>query len=156
MESLARLVAILMFMALFGGPIAIGLSAIKSDFALTNIIRRIFHAFFVSISLWIGVIFFFNTEMPRIANLIGLYALVMGYIASRREYFPNVRVISPLLVRLGIKSRAINTIDDELNSDSIQIQPLKRSSSSLFGPIMKWHRNGRSGGNDGHGPEGQH
>ena len=156
MQSLARLVAILMFMALFGGPIAIGLSAIKSDFAVINIIRLIFHGFLASSSFLVGVIFFLNPEMPRVAHLIGLYALVMGYIALRRVYFPNVRIISPLLVRLGIKSRAIDKINDGLNPDSDKSQPIKKSSSSLHGPIMKWHRNGRSGGNDGHGPKGQH
>jgi hypothetical protein len=155
MESLALLVVTLMLMALLSGPVAIGLSAIKSDSAVTNIIRRIFHAPFVLISLWVGV-FFCNPEMPLVANLIGLYAIVMGYIALRREYFPHVRIISPLLVRLGIKSRAIYEIEDELNPDSIETQPVKKSTSSLFGPIMKWHRNGRSGGNDGHGPKGQH
>jgi len=156
MESLALLVTILMFLALLGGPIAIGLSAIKSDLVVTNIIRQIFHGLFASCSLLVGVIFFLNPKMPLVAHLIGLYALVMGYIAIRREYFPNVRIISPLLARLGIKNRAINKINDGSNPDSDKNQPTNKSSSSLHGPVIKWRRDGRSGGNDGHGPGGQH
>lgn len=161
MQSLALFVAILMLMALLGGPIAIGLSAIKTDQPILNIIRKIFHGFFVTISLWIGMMFFFNPDVPLVAHLIGLYGLVMGYIASRREYFPDVRVVTPLLARFGIDSKVIRqpSGDDDFKTwdpDSSDTPQLKKSDPLRHGPAIKWRRNGRTGGNDGHGPGGQH
>ena len=142
MESLALLVAILMLVALLGGPIAMGITRVKTENAFLTIIRRIFHGIFVALSLWVGIIFFFSSELPLTPRLIGLYALVMSYIATRREYFPDVRIIAPILTKFGIK----------IGKDRSSNQP----NSSRHGPMMKWYRGGKSGGNDGHGPEGQH
>ena len=142
MESLALVVAILMLIALLGGPIAMGITRVKTESIFLTIIRRIFHGIFVALSLWVGIIFFFSSELPLTPRLIGLYALVMSYIATRREYFPSVRIITPLLTKFGIKKGG--------NRNSNQ------PNSSRHGPMMKWRRSGKSGGNDGHGPEGQH
>ena len=142
MESLALLVAILLLLALLGGPIAIGITWIKTESTALRIVRRVFHGLFVTLSLWVGMVFFFNGELPVMPRLIGLYALTMGYVAARREYFPDVRIIAPLLAKFGIK------IGKDRNNN--------RPGSSHFGPVVKWRRNGDSGGNDGHGPEGQH
>jgi hypothetical protein len=79
--------------------------------------------------------------MPLPVHLIGLYGVVMAYIAIRREYFPEVRIIGPLLSQFGLRRNG-----SQRSSDS----------SEQHGPVMKWRRNGRTGGNDGHGPEGQH
>jgi hypothetical protein len=152
MESLALLVATLMAIAFFSGPIAIALTKLSSGNFIITAIRRIFHGFFVAMSLWVGLMFFFDPGVPFVVNLIGLYALVMGYIASRREYFPDVRIIAPLLARLGLKGFPQRLI----KGDSTQGKSGSSDSGSRHGPVIKWRRNGRSGGNDGHGPGGQH
>ena len=152
MESLALLVAILMFIAFLAGPIAIGLTKLRTSNFILTIIRRIFHGFFVAMSLWVGMMFFFNPGVPLVVHLIGLYGLAMGYIASRREYFPDVRIISPLLARVGLKGFS----QRQITGDSTQGESGSGDTSSQHGPVIKWRRNGRSGGNDGHGPGGQH
>jgi hypothetical protein len=152
MESLAVLVAILMFIAFLAGPIAIGLTKLSSDNFIIAVIRRIFHGFFVAMSLWVGMMFFFNPGVPFVVHLIGLYGLAMGYIASRREYFPDVRIITPLLSRLGLQGFS----QRQITGKSTQSTAGSGDSSSQHGPVIKWRRTGRSGGNDGHGPEGQH
>ena len=144
MESLARLVVILMLSAFLGGPIAIGLTRIKTKNVLLTIVRRLIHAFFIAISVLVGAGLLINREVSLLIHLIGLYAVSMAYIALRREYFPDVRIIAPLLAKFGVKLW----------------KKQKRSGSeqgiSHFGPVVKWRRGGHSGGNDGHGPEGQH
>lgn len=142
MESLAILVATLFLIALMGGPIAIGITKIKTESNFLNFVRRVFHGLFVALSLWIGMMFFFSSDLSITPRLIGLYALIMGFVATSREYFPEVRIIAPLLERLGLKSGKNRNVNEQ--------------ASSHHGPVMKWRRNGRSGGNDGHGPEGQH
>ena len=144
MESLARLVVILMLSAFLGGPIAIGLTRIKTKNVLLTIVRRLIHAFFIAISVLVGAGLLINREVSLLIHLIGLYAVSMAYIALRREYFPDVRIIAPLLAKFGVKLW----------------KKQKRSGSeqgiSHFGPVVKWRRGGHSGGNDGHGPEGLH
>ena len=148
MESLALLVSILLLVAFLSGPIAIGLTKIKTSSFVFTLIRRVFHGFFVAISLWIGMMFLINSDVSITVNLIGLYGLIMGYIAFRREYMPNVRIITPLLARFGFRKSS--------NNKSINNVRGEDGSTSRYGPILKWRRNGRSGGNDGHGPGGQH
>ncbi|CAB4586390.1 unannotated protein [freshwater metagenome] len=152
MESLALLVAILMGIAFFSGPIAIALTKLNSSNFIITLIRRMFHGFFVAMSFWVGMMFAFNPGVPFVVHLIGFYGLVMGYIASRREYFPDVRIIAPLLARLGLKGFAPR----QITGDSTQGESGSGDSSSRHGPVIKWRRDGRSGGNDGHGPGGQH
>lgn len=144
MESLALLVASLMFIALLGGPIAIGMTMIKTESILSTIIRRVLHGLFVTTSLWVGLMFLFSGQLPITPRLIGLYTLIMSYIATRREYFPDVRIIAPLLAKFGVKLW------------KKQKRSGNEQGSSHFGPVLKWRRGGRSGRNDGHGPEGQH
>jgi len=144
MESLARLVVILMLSAFLGGPIAIGLTRIKTKNVLLTIVRRLIHAFFIAISVLVGAGLLINREVSLLIHLIGLYAVSMSYIALRREYFPEVRIIAPILAKFGVK-----LWKKQKRSGSEQ-------GSSHFGPVVKWRRGGHSGGNDGHGPEGQH
>ncbi len=136
MESLAFLVVILMLTAILGGPVAILLTMIRTRNILLTILRRVVHGVIVMFSLMVTSTFLFNVQLPLPVHLIGLYGVAMAYIAIRREYFPEVRIIAPLLSQLG----------------------LRRSSGVSEGreSVVKWRRNGRSGGNDGHGPEGQH
>ncbi len=144
MEGLARLVVILMLSAFLGGPIAIGLTRIKTKNVLLTIVRRLIHAFFIAISVLVGAGFLINREVSLLIHLIGLYAVSMSYIALRREYFPEVRIIAPILAKFGVKLwKKQKRSGNELGS-------------SHFGPVVKWRRGGHSGGNDGHGPEGQH
>ena len=152
MESLALLVAILMVIALFSGPVAIALTKLSSNNFILAIIRKIFHGFFVAMSLWVGMTFAFNPGVPFVVHLIGFYGLAMGYIASRREYFPDVRIIAPLLARLGLNGLTRR----QITGDSTEGESRNSDSGSRHGPVIKWRRNGRSGGNDGHGPGGQH
>lgn len=147
MESLAFLVAILLLFAFFGGPIAIALTKIRTEHFILILVRRITHGFFATISLWVGLMFFINSGVPLTVRLIGLYSLAMGYIAFRREYFPGVRVIAPLLKRFGINGQSRTAIDSKDTDEAERV--------SKYGPVLKWRRHGSSG-RDGHGPEGQH
>ncbi len=147
MESLALLVSILLLTAFLSGPIAIGLTKFKSSSFPLTLIRRVIHGFFVAISLWVGMMFFINPDAAFGVHLIGLYGLIMGYIAFRREYMPHVRIITPLLTRFGFMKNS--------NNKSINSGLGQGESTSRHGPILKWRQTGRSGGKDGNGPEGQ-
>ena len=147
MESLAIVVGILLLIAFLAGPIAIALTAVRTKSLIVNIIRKILHGFFVAMSLWVGLMFFSNPDLPFIVNLIGLFGLVMAYIAMRREYFPDVKILAPLLVKLGFKAGSGKALDDDAPAVG---------SNSRHGPILKWPRNSGSTGTDGHGPGGQH
>ena len=146
MESLAKLVALMVLTALLSAPIAILITLIQRN--STNlaviVLRRILQGGFLALSLFFGLFFLFNLQMPLVIHAIGLYALVLTYIAIRREYFPDVRIIAPLLAKFGV------TLWKK------QKRSGNERGSSHFGPVVKWRHGGRSGGNDGHGPEGQH
>ena len=146
MESLAIVVAILFLIAFLAGPIAIALSAVRAKSLIVNVIRKILHGFFVAMSMWVGLMFFSNPDLPFLIHLIGLFGLVMGYIAMRREYFPDVKILAPLLAKLGFKGSSSKGLDTDAPAGD---------SKSRFGPILKWPRNGGSTGKDGHGPGGQ-
>jgi len=133
-----------MLSAFLGGPIAIGLTRIKTKNVLLTIVRRLIHAFFIAISVLVGAGLLINREVSLLIHLIGLYAVSMSYIALRREYFPEVRIIAPILAKFGVKLW------------KKQKRSGNEQGSSHFGPVVKWRRGGHSGGNDGHGPEGQH
>jgi len=133
-----------MLSAFLGGPIAIGLTRIKTKNVLLTIVRRLIHAFFIAISVLVGAGLLINREVSLLIHLIGLYAVSMSYIALRREYFPEVRIIAPILAKFGVKLW------------KKQKRSGNERGSSHFGPVVKWRRGGHSGGNDGHGPEGQH
>ena len=136
MEGLAYLVVLLLMTVILGGPVAIGLTKIKTTNMFLTFIRRILHGLIVAASLAVGLSFLLNPGLPFIVHLIGLFGITMGYIASRREYFPDVRITAPLLSKLGIKG--------------------DKGTTSQHGPLLRWRPNGRSGGKDGHGPGGQH
>jgi hypothetical protein len=142
MQSLAVLVLIIFLMSLLAGPVAIALTwsklvtAISSrsrgaSFVLT-IIRRLVHGLLISIGFYIGAWLTYIAETP--AKVFGLFSIVTSYIASRREYFPDLHLFAMIGNKLGI--RKIGPGD--------------------HGPKFKWRKNGRSSGDDGHGPEGQH
>ena len=142
MESLAVLVAVLFLIDIFAGPVAILLTwgklvaAVNSQskgLALTlTVIRRLIHGFLVTIGLLIGGWLAYIAVTP--AKLFGIFSLVTSYIALRREYFTDFHLLALVLNKVGIRKIAPGD----------------------HGPSLKWKRNGRSSGNDGHGPEGQH
>lgn len=152
MESLAKFVAFMVLSAVGSGPLAIAITLIPNKNLPLMILRRILHGIFVAVSLFFGLLFFVNPEMPSAIHVIGLYGLVMGYIASRREYFPDFRIIALLLSKLGLRKHRMG----KGNIDGQDSEGRSSHSASPFGPLMKWRRNGSSGGNDGHGPGGQH
>ena len=147
MKSLAMVVAILLLIAFLAGPIAIALSAVRGKSLFLNVIRRILHGLFVAMSLFVGLMFFSNPDLPFVVNLIGLFGLFMGYIAMRREYFPDVKILAPLFAKLGFKAGSGKGLDKDVPNGE---------SKSRYGPLLKWPRNGGSTGKDGHGPGGQH
>lgn len=142
MESLAVFVAILFLTDILAGPIAIALtwhklikaisSKSKNVSLVLTIIRRILHGFLITIGVFIGAWLCFIAITP--AKLFGLFSLVTSYIALRREYFPDFHLLATIGNKLGI--RKVGPGD--------------------HGPTLKWKRNGRSSGDDGHGPGGQH
>jgi hypothetical protein len=142
MESLAVFVAILFLTDILAGPIAIALTWHKLVKAISSkskkvslvltIIRRLLHGFLITIGIFIGAWLCFIAVTP--AKLFGLFSLVTSYIALRREYFPDFHLLATIGNNLGIR----------------KVGP------GEHGPKLKWKRNGRSSGDDGHGPGGQH
>lgn len=142
MEGLAYLVVIIFSIALFSGPFAIALTShrlvkfLNSKegvlWAIVNVLRKIIHLLAITIGTFLG--FSLMAMTVTVSRLIGLYAIVLAYIALRREYFPDFHLLATIGNKLGI--RKVGPGD--------------------HGPATKWKRNGRSSGDDGHGPGGQH
>ena len=142
MEGLAYLVVIIFSITLFSGPFAIALTShrlvkfLNSKegvlWAIVNVLRKIIHLLAIIIGTFLGLSLM---ELPTtIVKLIGIYAIVLAYIALRREYFPDFHLLATIGNKLGI--RKVGPGD--------------------HGPKLKWKKNGRSSGKDGHGPGGQH
>jgi len=142
MEGLAYLVVIIFSIALFSGPFAIALTShrlvkfLNSKegvlWAIVNVLRKIIHLLTITIGLFLGLSLM--AMAVTISKIIGAYAIVLAYIALRREYFPDFHLLATIGNKLGI--RKVGPGD--------------------HGPAIKWKRNGRSSGDDGHGPGGQH
>jgi hypothetical protein len=142
MESLAYLVVIIFMVTLFSGPFAIALTSHRFVkfldskegllWAIINVLRKILHLLAVTIGAFLGMSLV--SMAVTIPKLVGIYAIVLAYIALRREYFPDFHLLATIGNKLGI--RKVGPGD--------------------HGPKLKWKRNGRSSGNDGHGPGGQH
>jgi hypothetical protein len=142
MESLAYLVVIIFMVTLFSGPFAIALTSHRLVkfldskegllWAIINVLRKILHLLAVTIGAFLGMSLV--SMAVTIPKLVGIYAMVLAYIALRREYFPDFHLLATIGNKLGIR----------------KVGP------GEHGPKLKWKRNGRSSGNDGHGPGGQH
>jgi hypothetical protein len=127
---------------LFSGPFAIALTSHRLVkfldskegllWAIINVLRKILHLLAVTIGAFLGMSLV--SMAVTIPKLVGIYAIVLAYIALRREYFPDFHLLATIGNKLGIR----------------KIGP------GEHGPKLKWKRNGRSSGNDGHGPGGQH
>jgi hypothetical protein len=142
MEGLAYLVTILLMIVILGGPVAILLTKIRTKNIILTTIRRLLHGFVITLSIFINVTIFWKPNRTFGLYAISIFGISMAYIALRREYFSDVRIIAPILAKFGVKLW-------KKRSGSEQ-------GSSHFGPVVKWRRGGHSGGNDGHGPEGQY
>ena len=142
MESLAILVAIIFLIDIVAGPIAIALtlpklvnaisSQSKSVSLVLTVFRRLVHGLLVTIGFFIGSWLVNIVQTP--AKLFGIFSIVTSYIAVRREYFPDFYLLANISSKLGIRKAAPGD----------------------HGPTLKWKKNGRSSGKDGHGPGGQH
>ena len=142
MESLAYLVVIIFMVTIFSGPFAIALTADRLVkflntkesviWAIVNVIRKIVHLLTITIGVLLGMsLISMGVTGPK---LIGAYAIVCAYIALRREYFPDFHLLATIGNKLG----------------------LRKVGPGDHGPKIKWKKNGRSSGDDGHGPGGQH
>lgn len=142
MESLAYLVVIIFMITILSGPFAIALTSRRLVkfldsresllWAIVNVVRKIIHLLVITIGVLLGMsLLSMGVTGPK---LIGLYAIVCCYVALRREYFPDFHLLANIGNKLGI--RKIGPGD--------------------HGPKFKWKRDGRSSGNDGYGPGGQH
>jgi uncharacterized Tic20 family protein len=142
MESLAYLVVIIFMITIFSGPFAIALTADRLVkflntkesviWAIVNVIRKIVHLLTITIGALLGMsLISMGVTGPK---LIGAYAIVCAYIALRREYFPDFHLLATIGNKLG----------------------LRKVGPGDHGPKLKWKKNGRSSGDDGHGPGGQH
>ena len=142
MEGLAYLVVIIFSITLFSGPFAIALTShrlvkfLNSKegvlWAIVNVLRKIIHLLAIIIGAFLGLSLI--EVAVTFTKLIGVYAIVLGYIALRREYFPDFYLLANISNKLGIR----------------KVGP------GEHGPKFKWRGNGRSSGKDGHGPGGQH
>ena len=142
MESLAYLVVNIFMITIFSGPFAIALTADRLVkflntkesviWAIVNVIRKIVHLLTITIGVLLGMsLISMGVTGPK---LIGAYAIVCAYIALRREYFPDFHLLATIGNKLG----------------------LRKVGPGDHGPKLKWKKNGRSSGDDGHGPGGQH
>jgi hypothetical protein len=142
MESLAHLILIIFILTIFSGPLAIALTSRRLVkflnakeghlWTIANVIRKIIHLVALTVGAFLGIsLLSMGVTGPK---LIGAYAIVCAYIALRREYFPDFHILAIIANKLGI--RKVGPGD--------------------HGPKLKWKKNGRSTGNDGHGPGGQH
>ena len=130
MESLAVVIMVLFVIAIFAGPIGIGLSlkfltnAIDSKpgfgFRVLDFLRQAVLLILVSVGVLVGSQFLFIGGLPFLPRAVGIFAIITSYIALRREYFPKKFFVAELLGRVGIR-----------------------------------RKNGHSSGIDGHGPSGQ-
>jgi hypothetical protein len=127
---------------MFSGPFAIALTSRRLVnflnsrqgllWTIVSVIRKIVHLLAITIGAFLGMSWLtMGVTGPK---LIGAYAIVCAYIALRREYFPDFHILAIIANKLGI--RKVGPGD--------------------HGPKLKWKKNGRSTGNDGHGPGGQH
>jgi hypothetical protein len=142
MESLAVIVLMLFLVDILAGPIAIALTwpklvkAISSQSKIVSmvltVLRLLVHGFLVTIGVLVGSWLVNIAETP--AKLLGIFSIITSYIALRREYFPDFHLLATIGNKLG----------------------LRKVGPGEHGPQLKWKRNGRSSGNDGHGPGGQH
>lgn len=88
MESLAYLVVLLMALLFLTGPFAYILTFLPLKNKKIKIIKRVFQAPFVLVSILISIFIAF-TPIPLIFHLVAYFMLALCYLTLRREYLPN-------------------------------------------------------------------
>ena len=85
MESLALLVIIIFLVLILSGPLAIGLTFIKTTKRLTNTLRRVFICQFSAIGIGLGVMLLLQ-GIAIGAKLMALFAIAASAYALKREF----------------------------------------------------------------------
>jgi hypothetical protein len=85
MESLALFVGILLLVLILSGPIAIGLTFIKTTKRSTNTLRRMFICQFSAIGIGLGVMLLLQ-GIAIGAKLIAISAIAASGYALKREF----------------------------------------------------------------------
>jgi hypothetical protein len=85
MESLALFVGILLLVLILSGPIAIGLTFIKTTKRSTNTLRRMFICQFSAIGIGLGVMLLLQ-GIAIGAKLIAISAIAASAYALKREF----------------------------------------------------------------------
>lgn len=85
MESLALFVGILLLVLMLSGPIAIGLTFIKTTKRSTNTLRRMFICQFSAIGIGLGVMLLLQ-GIAIGAKLIAISAIAASAYALKREF----------------------------------------------------------------------
>jgi hypothetical protein len=103
MESLVYFVLIIFAVALFLPILAFLLTLIHPKTKIIIIIKRIIQAIFIAISLAFALQFTL-VNPPNLLPL-GVYAIIISYISLRREYFPHIKILRPLLKKIAIRKK---------------------------------------------------
>jgi hypothetical protein len=85
MESLALLVTIIFIVLILSGPLAIGLTFIKTTKRSTNTLRRVFICQFSAIGIGLGVMLLLQ-GIAIGAKLMALFAIAASAYALKREF----------------------------------------------------------------------
>jgi hypothetical protein len=85
MESLALFVGILLLVLILSGPLAIGLTFIKTTKRSTNTLRRVFICQFSAIGIGLGVMLLLQ-GIAIGAKLMALFAIAASAYALKREF----------------------------------------------------------------------
>ena len=101
MESLVYFVLIIFAVALFLPILTLLLTLIHPKNKIITLIKRIIQAIFITISLAFGLQF--ATVNPTNLFPLGIYAVILSYISLRREYFPHIKLLRPILKKLKFK-----------------------------------------------------
>ena len=85
MESLALLVTIIFVVLILSGPLAIGLTFVKTTKRWANILKRIFICQFSAIGIGLGVMLLLQ-GIPVGTKLLALSAIAVSAYALKREF----------------------------------------------------------------------
>ena len=85
MESLALFVGVLLLVLILSGPLAIGLTFIKTTKRSTNTLRRVFICQFSAIGIGLGVMLLLQ-GIAIGAKLMALFAIAAAAYALKREF----------------------------------------------------------------------
>jgi hypothetical protein len=85
MESLALVVGIILLTMILSGPIAIGLTFVRSTNPVFNIIRRVLIVILSALGIGLGIVLILE-GVALGAKLFAIFAIVAGAYAVKREF----------------------------------------------------------------------